>query len=85
MLLVGRVSVVCESALFSRENDVLGISKAQNFPASQGRRLKAGAAEAPRGRRGRELLIFPPAHRFVIDLGRQTPCLGPWPRLENGP
>ena len=57
---------------FQRENGVLGISKAQNFLASQGRRLKAGAAKAPRGRRGQELLIFQPAHRFVIALGSQT-------------
>jgi len=33
---------------------------------------KAGAAKAPQGRCGQELLIFQPAHRFVIALGSQT-------------
>ena len=84
VLLAGSSLFLCEPCTFvrecmcvrpvdiQRENGVLGISKAQNFLASQGRRLKAGAAKAPRGRRGRELLIFQPAHRFVIDLRSQT-------------
>ena len=35
-----------------------GVSKAQFFLASQGRRLEAGAAKAPRGRRGQGFTVW---------------------------
>ena len=64
-VLVVRLSktlVVCESdhvseTVIFKGNGVLGISKAQIFLASQGRRLKAGAAKAPQGRRGQDFSV----------------------------
>ena len=52
-----RVINVSETVIFARENGVRRVSKAQNGLASQGRRLKAGAAKAPRGRRGQDFTV----------------------------
>jgi hypothetical protein len=42
---------------FRREFCVFGVWKAQIFSGPQGQRLKAGAAEAPQGRRGQEKML----------------------------
>ena len=58
-----------ETVIFARENGVRRVSKAQNCLASQGRRLKAGAAKAPRGRRGQDFTV----------LGKTAPLYGERP------
>ena len=45
-----------------------GVSKAQFFLASQGRRLEAGAAKAPRGRRGQGFTVWYSCNRITFRL-----------------
>jgi len=44
--------------LIFKKNGFQKVSKAQFFLASQGRRLEAGAAKAPRGRRGQGFTVW---------------------------
>ena len=45
-----------------------GLSKAQFLLASQGRRLEAGAAKAPRGRRGQGFTVWYSCKRITFRL-----------------
>jgi hypothetical protein len=52
-----------------------GVSKAQFFLASQGRRLEAGAAKAPRGRRGQGFTVWYSVRIKLFDCTFRALCL----------